>query len=113
MNALHALPHVEQVLELACGTGIWTQELVKVATQVTAVDASAEVIEINREKVKNLTPGQVEYVQADLFAWETEREYDLVFFSFWLSHVPPEQLDVSWTRYGGQSNQAADCSLST
>ncbi len=93
MDALHSLPPVKHVLELACGTGIWTQELVKIAAKVTAVDASAEVIEINREKVKNFATGQVGYVQADLFAWQPEEEYDLIFFSFWLSHVPPEQLD--------------------
>lgn len=30
----------------------------------------------------------------NLFAWEPDREYDLVFFSFWLSHVPPELIDA-------------------
>jgi ubiquinone/menaquinone biosynthesis C-methylase UbiE len=28
----------------------------------------------------------------DLFEWEPERQYDLVFFAFWLSHVPPSRL---------------------
>ena len=27
-----------------------------------------------------------------MFAWQPDRQYDLVFFSFWLSHVPPERL---------------------
>ena len=26
-------------------------------------------------------------------AWEPDTQYDLVFFSYWLSHVPPEKLD--------------------
>jgi ubiquinone/menaquinone biosynthesis C-methylase UbiE len=90
MKALHSLPRQQHVLELAVGTGIWTQELAKLGSHVTAIDASAEVIAINRAKLQN---AQVEYQQADLFAWEPEREYDLVFFSFWLSHVPPERLD--------------------
>lgn len=93
MKALHSLPRPEHILELAAGTGIWTQELAKIGAQVTAIDASAEVIAINRGKVQKLQKAQVEYQQCDLFAWEPEREYDLVFFSFWLSHVPPDKLD--------------------
>jgi SAM-dependent methyltransferase len=121
MKALYALPRPERILELACGTGIWTQELVKLGDRVMAVDASAEVMTINGGKIDDLaaaghvfdpTPqpspriqGEganedkafqrdvVEYQQADLFAWEPEGEYDLVFFGFWLSHVPPEKLD--------------------
>ncbi|MBZ0287173.1 MAG: class I SAM-dependent methyltransferase [Anaerolineae bacterium] len=106
-KSLHSLPRAEDILELACGTGIWTKELVQMGDHVTALDASAEVIAINRGKIQNLTPqpplhhmergskelGKVEYVQADVFAWEPERAYDMVFFGFWLSHVPPERLD--------------------
>jgi len=103
MKALHGPPRVERILELACGTGIWTQELVKLGDHVTAIDASAEVIEINQGKL-TLTPqpplpqgegenAKVEYHQANLFAWQPEGEYDLVFISFWLSHVPPEKMD--------------------
>jgi SAM-dependent methyltransferase len=49
--ALEAGGFVGDVLELAPGTGIWTERLVRTATTVTAVDASPEMIEINRAKV--------------------------------------------------------------
>jgi len=88
---LRALGPVERVLELACGTGIWTRELVRLGRHVTAVDASREVLEINRAKVQS---DRVGYVRADLFDWEPDQEYDLAYFSFWLSHVPPELLDL-------------------
>jgi ubiquinone/menaquinone biosynthesis C-methylase UbiE len=88
-KALHTLPKVDHVLELACGTGIWTQELTQRANHVTAIDASPEMININRAKVNS---PQVEYLQADLFAWEPQTQYDLIFFGFWLSHVPPAQV---------------------
>lgn len=91
MGEVETLGQVGHVLELAAGTGIWTVELAKIASHITAVDASAEVIAINREK---LGASPVTYVQADLFAWEPEHQYDLVFFAFWLSHVPPEKLNV-------------------
>lgn len=37
---------------------------------------------------------QITHIQADLFTWEPNREFDLVIFCFWLSHVPDEQLDA-------------------
>jgi demethylmenaquinone methyltransferase/2-methoxy-6-polyprenyl-1,4-benzoquinol methylase len=88
--ALLALPPVERALELACGTGIWTQELVKISQSVTALDASPEMLTINQQKIAN---PRVQYRQADLFEWQPESEYDLVMFGFWISHVPPELLD--------------------
>ena len=90
MQALESLGPVEDALELACGTGIWTQELLKIAKRVTALDVAQEVLTINREKLKS---PNVTYQQADLFTWQPDRQYDLVFFSFWLSHVPPDRLD--------------------
>lgn len=77
------------VLELASGTGIWTERLIGKVTTVTAVDASPEMIAVNRAK---LNSDQISYVVVDLFAWEPTRLYDAVFFSFWISHVPREKL---------------------
>jgi demethylmenaquinone methyltransferase/2-methoxy-6-polyprenyl-1,4-benzoquinol methylase len=82
-----------RVLELACGTGLWTEHLVRHADEVTAVDASAEVLALNRERVGD---AGVRHVQADLFAWTPDGLYDVVFFSFWLSHVPPERFAAFW-----------------
>lgn len=38
----------------------------------------------------------VEYVIADLFDWHPQRHYDVVFFSFWLSHVPRDRFSSFW-----------------
>jgi hypothetical protein len=35
-------------------------------------------------------------VEADLFAWLPRARYDLVFFSAWLSHVPPQRFAAFW-----------------
>jgi 2-polyprenyl-3-methyl-5-hydroxy-6-metoxy-1,4-benzoquinol methylase len=88
--ALDTLHLTGDVLELAAGTGIWTERLVHTASTITAVDASLETIEINRAKVSS---ANVSYVQADLFSWKPERAYDAVCFGFWISHVPLERLD--------------------
>src|SRR5437763_5154525 len=89
-RALDALHLTGDVLELAPGTGIWTERLVRTARSVTAVDASPEMVELNRAKVAS---DRVTYVLADLFTWRPDRRYDAVCFGFWLSHVPGELLD--------------------
>jgi demethylmenaquinone methyltransferase/2-methoxy-6-polyprenyl-1,4-benzoquinol methylase len=81
------------VLEVACGTGLFTRHLASGAARVTAVDASPEVIAINRARV---AAANVAYVQADLFSYEPREAYDLVFMSFWLSHVPHARFDAFW-----------------
>ncbi|HZC05665.1 MAG TPA: class I SAM-dependent methyltransferase [Ktedonobacterales bacterium] len=84
-------------LELAAGTGLWTQRLVQRLPNatVTAVDAAAEALALNRERL-GAASARVDYQVADLFTWEPRRRYDLVFFSFWLSHVPPERFATFW-----------------
>jgi ubiquinone/menaquinone biosynthesis C-methylase UbiE len=82
-----------EILELACGTGIWTVDLLQYTGHITAVDAVAEVLAINRDRTKSPI---VSYIQADLFDWQPDKKYDTVFFSFWLSHVPPERFDAFW-----------------
>ena len=90
------------ILELACGTGWWTERLVPYARTLTAVDASEEVIELNRQRIQL---GKVDYVQADLFTWLAKRQpkkrFDTIFFSFWLSHVPPERFGSFWNSLRG------------
>ena len=76
------------VLELAAGTGIWTRRLVPTANRVVAVDANAETLALN-------TPA-ADLVVADIFSWDPPQQFDVVFFSFWLSHVPEERLAEFW-----------------
>jgi demethylmenaquinone methyltransferase/2-methoxy-6-polyprenyl-1,4-benzoquinol methylase len=82
------------VLELACGPGVWTARLLRHATDLTAVDASAEMIAIAATRVDI---ERVRFIQADLFSWRPDRRYDVVFFGFWLSHVPPARFESFWS----------------
>ena len=92
-RALDAFRPTGKVLELASGTGWWTEQLVKFADSITAVDSAAETIAINQAKLKS---DKISYVQANIFEWEPDAFYDVVFFSFWLSHVPPEHFEPFW-----------------
>ena len=87
---LGAMGPFEQILELACGTGTWTQILTAIGREVTALDASPEMLDLARQKTAT---APVNYQQADLFQWESSLPYDLVFFANWLSHIPPDMLD--------------------
>ena len=81
-------------LELACGPGIFTRELARHARSVTAVDASVQMLARSRSEVADST---IRYIQADVFTWVPDRVYDIVFFGFWLSHVPPAAFEQFWT----------------
>ncbi|MER7283622.1 class I SAM-dependent methyltransferase [Dactylosporangium sp. NPDC000244] len=85
-------PH-GRVLELACGTGMWTEALAREAGSVHAVDAAPEAIAIARERVRE---GEVAFEVADVFGFRAGPAYDVVFFSAWLSHVPQERFEEFW-----------------
>ena len=72
-------------------------ELARHATRLTAVDASPEMLALNRRRV---AADNVRYLQADLFTWTPRARYDVVFFSAWLTHVPPQRFDAFWDLVG-------------
>ena len=93
-EALDAFRPAGSVLELACGPGTWTCQLLRHASDVTAVDASREMLAIAAGSVPAGAP--VRFVEADLFTWEPDRRYDVVFMGFWLSHVPAGRFGPFW-----------------
>jgi SAM-dependent methyltransferase len=93
-DALDAFRPAGSVLELACGPGVWTCRLLRHASDVTAVDASPEMLALAASRVPGGAP--VRFVEADLFTWEPDRRYDVVFMGFWLSHVPAGRFASFW-----------------
>lgn len=77
------------VLEVACGTGWWTQFIAPVAARMTATDAVAEPLAFAR-----LRPGvrRATFVQADGYALPASLgTFDAAFAGLWISHVPVER----------------------
>lgn len=97
--ALDTFRPTGSVLELACGPATWTAQLLRHAADVTAVDGSTEMLAIASDRVGDQ---RVRFVLADLFRWQPDRRYDVVFFGFWLSHVPPGRFLSFWS-------MVADC----
>lgn len=93
VEALNELPISDDVLEVACGTRQWTQLLANRARILTALDAAPEMLRIARARMRGTT---TRFIEADIFAWEPDRQYDTVFFAFWLSHVPPVEMKAFW-----------------
>jgi demethylmenaquinone methyltransferase/2-methoxy-6-polyprenyl-1,4-benzoquinol methylase len=95
--AVDALDASGVVLELACGTGIFTQRLAPRARRLIALDAALSTLEINRRR---LGRSRVEYVHGDLFKWDPPAgvRFDLIFFAFLVSHIPPARFEEFWSR---------------
>lgn len=81
------------VLEMAGGTGWWTERLARAADRLTVVDSSPEALRLNRARAGGR---HVSYQVADIFDWKPDETYDVVFFSFWLSHVPRSRFSGFW-----------------
>jgi demethylmenaquinone methyltransferase/2-methoxy-6-polyprenyl-1,4-benzoquinol methylase len=86
------------VLEIACGTGLWTEALAGPADTVTAIDAAPEAVRIARDRVR---AAHVTFEVADVFTWDPGTRFDVVFFSAWLSHVPLNRFERFWESLRG------------
>ena len=95
VSAIESVAVDKDVLELAGGTGMYTEWLARYAAKLTVVDASPESLEINRSIITKWR-GDIEYVLADIFDWHPSRRYEAIVFAFWLCHVPLDRFDSFW-----------------
>jgi demethylmenaquinone methyltransferase/2-methoxy-6-polyprenyl-1,4-benzoquinol methylase len=78
-----------RVLEIACGTGYWTQFLAPAASSVAAIDSAKETLRIARDRVRQ---DNVAFAVGDAYAPRQHgRSFDAAFAGFWFSHVPLER----------------------
>jgi len=84
----------QDVLEIACGTGWWTERIARVARVVLATDASAEVLAIAR--AKPIPADRARFEIADAFAPQAiEGSFSAAFAGFFWSHVGRERM-AAW-----------------
>ena len=85
-GAIPALLHGRKVLEVACGTGYWTQHLAPVARFVLATDLAGETLEVARSK--RLPEDRVRFAIADAFDLPAATgPFDGAFAGCWWSHL--------------------------
>lgn len=79
------------VLEVACGTGYWTQFIAPAARRVYAGDINESVLEIAREKP--IPPGKATFFKADAVTLDNVPPgCNAAFAGFWWSHVKKSDL---------------------
>jgi|ERR1043166_2781864 SAM-dependent methyltransferase len=96
VSALRQIFKDRKVIEVACGTGYWTQFLAESAREILAVDISDEMLALARGKH---FPPRVRMQRADAYELDSIQgnDFDGGLANFWISHVPkarlPEFLD--------------------
>jgi demethylmenaquinone methyltransferase/2-methoxy-6-polyprenyl-1,4-benzoquinol methylase len=74
------------VLEVACGTGYWTQFIAQSAVQVVAIDASPETMRLAEHRVPK---SNVQFLIGDAYNLPQQLgKFSAAFAGFWFSHVP-------------------------
>lgn len=78
------------LLEIACGTGYWTQFACKSARSIVATDYNVEVLDIARAKNYGVCP--ITFVKADAYTLDgVDGPFSAALVGFWWS-----QLDYFW-----------------
>lgn len=82
----------KNVLEIACGTGYWTEVITETANTVTATDISDEML---AECMSRLSLNDnVRFDKADAFSLDNLRDgFNAGCANFWFSHIPKSKID--------------------
>jgi ubiquinone/menaquinone biosynthesis C-methylase UbiE len=79
------------VLEVACGTGYWTEVISTVALSVLAIDVNEGVLEL--AKRRSYPKNRVSFQVANAYCLEhIGRKFTAAFVGFWWSHIPRSKL---------------------
>ena len=78
-----------RVMDVAAGTGFWTESFASKTRDVLLVDTSAETLAVARRR---LPPERTHFVIGDAYQLPIRsRAFEAAFVGFWFSHVPKER----------------------
>jgi SAM-dependent methyltransferase len=81
----------QDVLEVACGTGYWTQFIAKSSRSIVATDINPEVLDIARRK--DYASCRVTFLESDAYSLaDIETDCTAGFHGFWWSHIPIQKI---------------------
>jgi ubiquinone/menaquinone biosynthesis C-methylase UbiE len=81
----------KDVLEIACGTGYWTERISLTAKSILATDINDSVLEI--AKGKDYKKDNVRFQKQELFSFKPEAKFESLFGGFIWSHIKLQELD--------------------
>ena len=82
----------KSVLEIACGTGYWTEIISHAAHSIVAIDSSKEVLDIAR--LKPYQKSNVKFINDDALSLsKIENTFSASFCGFWLSHIQKKKIE--------------------
>lgn len=81
----------KDILEIACGTGYWTEIISHAAKSILATDINDSVLEIAESK--NYPKNKVKFQKQDLFLFTPENKFESLFGGFIWSHIKLQELD--------------------
>jgi SAM-dependent methyltransferase len=81
------------LLEIACGTGYWTQFASRSAKSIVAIDYNEEVLAVARQKDYASCP--ITFLKADAYVLDdVDGTFSAALVGFWWSHVLKAKLDA-------------------
>ena len=81
----------KDLLEIACGTGYWTEKISESAKSILATDINDTVLEIAKNKF--YPNNNVIFQKQNLFSIKGEKKFENLFGGFIWSHVKLQELD--------------------
>jgi len=82
----------KNVLEIACGTGFWTNFLSEAAKEIVAIDNSNEVLEIAQSKKYKCS---TYFQNCDAYNLPfSANSFDGGLANFWFSHIPKDKIEL-------------------
>lgn len=78
-------------IEIACGTGYWTERISLAAKSILATDINDSVLEVARDK--KYSRNNVNFQSQNLFSFNPEKRFESLFGGFIWSHINLQELD--------------------
>ena len=80
------------VIEIACGTGFWTEVIASSVQSVYAIDIDEGMLNIAKERCR--THKNVSFDKTDIFDFkQIQMTFNAAFHHFWFSHIPKSEID--------------------
>ncbi len=83
----------QNLLEIACGTGYWTQYASRSANSILATDYNEEVLKIARNK--DYGNCSVSFIRSDAYSlYGIKGQFSAALIAFWWSHIPKSKIQA-------------------